>query len=66
MKKTKVAKLTDNSLMPFGMYREKTMANVPADYLLWFYEKGKGYKEVKKYIKKNFDVLQLEIKKQTK
>jgi uncharacterized protein (DUF3820 family) len=28
-------KFTDNTPMPFGKYKDKALANVPAEYLLW-------------------------------
>ncbi len=53
-------KLTDNSLMPFGVHKGKKMADVPAQYLLWIYEQNL---DVMNYIKENMDVLRQEIKK---
>jgi uncharacterized protein (DUF3820 family) len=50
---------TDTSIMPFGQHKGKAMANVPAPYLLYIYNKGWVYDEgVKKYIIANLDVLQ--------
>lgn len=54
-------KLTDDSPMPFGKFKGEKMANVPASYLLWIYDNDKCSKEVKVYIKDNFDVLEAEI-----
>lgn len=34
--------LTDNSIMPFGVYKGKKMANVPASYLKWIYDNNKN------------------------
>ena len=59
-------KMTDNSLMPFGKYKGEKMANVPFDYLLWLYDNGKDYGEVRKYIIDNFDVLKAESKYKNK
>ena len=55
--------MNDNSVMPFGKYKGEKMANVPADYLLWMYENGKCYGEIKEYIKDNLQVIQTEIKR---
>lgn len=57
--------LTDESPMPYGVYKDVKMANVPAWYLLWLYENNKVNTEVKEYIEDNMDVLKQE-KKQSK
>jgi len=49
--------LTDSSLMPFGKYKNKTMANVPAVYLLWLYNNGCDHAGVKRYIIDNMQAL---------
>jgi len=53
--------MNDENLMPFGKYKGEKMANVPPDYLIWLYENGKCYGELKDYIKDNMDVLKSEI-----
>jgi uncharacterized protein (DUF3820 family) len=53
--------MNDESLMPFGKYKGEKMANVSPDYLIWLYENGKCYGELKDYIKDNMDVLKSEI-----
>jgi uncharacterized protein (DUF3820 family) len=55
--------LTDNDTMPFGIHQGKKMANVPAKYLLWLFENGKCYGEVKAYIESNLEFLKSEVKK---
>lgn len=50
-------KLTDESSMPFGKYRGKQMADVPADYLLWLYDNCKCSDNVHDYIIDNLEVL---------
>jgi uncharacterized protein (DUF3820 family) len=50
-------KLTDESIMPWGIHKGKKMANVPASYLLWLYNNDKCFGNVKFYIKENLDVL---------
>lgn len=32
--------MTDNDLMPFGKHKGKKMANVPASWLVWFYDEN--------------------------
>ena len=56
-----MAKLEDNSIMPFGMYKGVTMANVPATYLLWLYTQPTLLMPVKDYITDNLDVLRKTI-----
>lgn len=53
--------MNDESLMPFGKYKGEKMANVPPDYLLWLYENGKCFSDIKKYIKDNLDAIKSEI-----
>ena len=57
-----MAKLTDESLMPFGKYKGEKMANVPAAYLLWLDKQTSLNMYVKEYIKENMEVLQKEVK----
>lgn len=52
--------LTDNSLMPFGKFKGKTMINVPAKYLLWLYNEGCSDEGVKNYIISNLEILKKE------
>lgn len=59
----KIAKpMKDTDLMPFGVHSGKTMANVPATYLIWLYDTGKCYGKVKSYIEYNMDSLKQEVK----
>lgn len=55
-------KLTDQSLMPFGKYKDYSMENVPASYLIWLYENRKCNEPVKNYIIENLDFLKREVK----
>lgn len=57
-----MSKLTDTSEMPFGKYKGMAMIDVPANYLLWLYEKGLQNGNVKDYIEDNLEVLKQEIK----
>lgn len=65
-KKTDMPELTDNSLMPFGSHKGKTMANVPAGTLLWYYNNfttwNESQKLVKEYIENNMEVLKQQAK----
>jgi len=56
-----ILKMTDNDTMPFGKYKGEKMANIPADYLVWLYENGKCFGEVKNYLDENIDDLVAEI-----
>lgn len=53
--------MTDESIMPIGKYKGEKMANVPASYLLWLYENGNIYGELKQYITDNLEVIKSEI-----
>ena len=54
--------INDDSLMPFGKYRNVKMANVPASYLIWLYNTGGNtYSDVRAYIKNNLEILQKEV-----
>jgi len=55
-------KFTDQSLMPWGKYKDHKMANVPPEYLLWLLENEKCSGDVKKYIEDNKHFLILESK----
>jgi len=52
--------------MPFGKYRGTAMANVPAVYLLWLFNKGCDHDGVKQYINSNLDILRKEASKVTR
>jgi uncharacterized protein (DUF3820 family) len=58
--------MTDESIMPIGKYKGEKLANIPAHYLLWLYEKTSIYGELRDYIKDNFDVLKSEIEYKNK
>lgn len=56
----------DNTQMPYGKYKGKTLSNVPADYLIWLYdtsEQGNRMydRKLAKYIQDNLQGLKLEI-----
>lgn len=43
--------LTDESKMPYGVHKDKNMADVPASYLLWLYENNKCSGDVNNTLK---------------
>jgi hypothetical protein len=58
----------DEDIIPFGKHRGKKLANVPAHYLVWFWENAKikqldraGYK-VFKYVDENIEDLRKEAR----
>lgn len=59
-------KLTDESPMPWGKYKDKKMEDVPADYLLWCYDTGKTCRLVKEYVRDNLDVLKMQAAEKQK
>ena len=50
----------DSTLMPYGEHTGTKLANVPADYLLWLYDKDKASAPLREYIEYNMDVLRQE------
>lgn len=58
----------DKDFMPFGKHQGKALANVPATYLLWWYNKimeqntviGGIYMRLKLYVEENLDLLKAE------
>jgi hypothetical protein len=54
--------MTDESSMPFGKFKGKKMANVPAGYLLWLHENIELRDPLKTYVKENLDVIKAEVK----
>lgn len=57
---TNQKKLTDSDPMPFGKHKGSKMANVPADYLLFLYNKDLPDGNVKEYIFDNLEALEAE------
>lgn len=61
--------MKDTDLMPFGAHKGKRMIDVPASYLLWFYEENKAFKtkgdglKVWKYAEDNLEVLKSQTRK---
>ena len=58
--------MTDTTKIEFGKYKGKMIGQVPANYLLWFYENLRDKnspwaKEFKEYVEDNMEVLKMEI-----
>ncbi len=56
--------MDDNSEMPYGQYKGKKMANIPAKYLLWAYDQHWCKGDVKQYIEDNFEALKTESERE--
>ena len=61
--------MNDESLMPFGKYRGAKLADVPASYLLWLWDKedglwrdapGRVNAELRAYIVETFNALEMD------
>lgn len=46
-------KVTDQSLFPFGRHKGEKLVNVPASYLLYWYEKKALSKSFAEYVEQN-------------
>lgn len=58
---------TDMTPFPFGKYKNKPIANVPAEYLLWCLQNITNLAPgITNYINSNMQVLQQEISKHSK
>jgi len=57
-----MAEVSENTIMPFGIYKGEKLANVPADYLLYLLRSGKCYGTIKQYIQENKSDLEIEVK----
>lgn len=55
--------LTDDCPMPWGIHKGKRMEDVPASYLIYFYDQNKCSADVRAYIEDNLDVLRMEVKR---
>jgi uncharacterized protein (DUF3820 family) len=56
-------KLTDNSLMSFGIHKGTKLANLQAEYLLFIYDNYTLQHNLKAYIEENLDGLKAEKKR---
>jgi uncharacterized protein (DUF3820 family) len=55
--------MDDDSLMPWGKHKGKTMAQVPDEYLLWLYENVTVTGPVKRYVTDNIDAIKANVKR---
>ncbi len=54
--------MNDNTVLDFGQYSGTKLANVPAEWLLWYYnDSDRLNTELIDYIEDNLDVLRKEI-----
>lgn len=60
-------RFTDSTIIDFGQHKGKTLANVPASYLLWLFGEGlSGRPVLKAYIEDNKQVLEQQAKAERK
>jgi uncharacterized protein (DUF3820 family) len=60
---TKPEPYNDSTVITFGMHKGKKLANVPAQYLLYLYDKGCDHVQLMQYIQDNLDALNKEAGK---
>lgn len=55
---------TDDTIMPFGKYKDKKLSDVPASYLLWLEGtlRRDDWRDLQRYIKDNYEALKLQAK----
>jgi uncharacterized protein (DUF3820 family) len=53
-------KLDDHSPFPFGKFKGKKLMDVPPEFLIYLFENGKCYGNLKEYIADNLDVLKFQ------
>lgn len=58
--------MTDESMMPFGKYKGRQLADVPAEYLYWLYDNNKCYGQLKWYIFDNLEVIKAQMEREMK
>ena len=55
--------IDENIIMPFGKHKGKKLANVPASYFIYLYDKGVfEYGTIKMYVEQNLEQLRKEAK----
>ena len=57
-----IIEFTDETLFPFGKYKDVKMQEVPAAYLIWIYNNYDITQPLTDYIADNMDVLYSELK----
>ena len=50
-------RVTDSTILSFGIHKGKAVGNVPARYLLFLYDQKRLPENLKAYIVENYDVL---------
>lgn len=60
MPRTSTAQMNDESIMPFGKYKNQKLANIPGSYFIFLYEHDMKDGPLKDYIVDNLDVLKKE------
>jgi hypothetical protein len=58
--------MTDDSILTFGIYKDKKLSEVPDSYLLWLYNNKKCSKDLEEYIKENLDAIEINTKRNNK
>lgn len=55
--------MNDDSLMPFGIHKDKRLKDIPDDYLLWLYGEidPNKYPELAAYLKDNIEAIKSNI-----
>ena len=56
-----MARLTDESKMPYGKHKGTKMADVPADYLMYCYDNNLMSTLVRLYVEEYYDAIQKEL-----
>ena len=57
--------MNDDTIMRFGAHNGKSLGEVPADYLMWFYNEENCPEDLKEYIEDNMKVLESESENRT-
>lgn len=54
--------MNDDTIMRFGAHMGKPLGEVPANYLMWFYNEENCPEDLKEYIEDNMEVIESENK----
>lgn len=52
---------TDDTIISFGLHKGKKLSDVPDSYLLFLYESGKAFGDLKAYIIDNLEAIRANI-----
>jgi len=58
----KIIKVEDDTIMWFGIYKGKKMANIPPQYLLDLQESKRAFGPLRRYLDENVDCFKAEIR----